>query len=155
MDEIRDNFENVYKSMNWHYLNYSSERTFHYQGDIEGDTVDRTIQAKLGESAVTDLFLLSHGQVFVGNLGSRFGKLSWLLATARHNAFVPFLSVDGHSFCCEIDEGCAQVKPFIESMENCITFSHEMMEYEFPVNKDYWDVGSTVREQFVKSRKMT
>ena len=36
-------------------------------------------------------------KALVGHLGSRFGKVSWLLATARRNDFVPFFSVDGHS----------------------------------------------------------
>ena len=45
----------------------------------------------LGETAVSDLWLLSHSHAFVGHLGSRFGKAAWLLATARHNTFIPFL----------------------------------------------------------------
>jgi hypothetical protein len=101
LTEIREQYKELYKSMNWNYLKYSSS-TFKYDGYIEGDGVDKDKQALLGESAIADLLLVSHGQVFIGHLGSRFGKLSWLLATARRNAFVPFFSVDGHRYVWEM-----------------------------------------------------
>ena len=69
----------------------------------------------------------SHGQVFIGHLGSRFGKVGWLLATARFHTFIPFFSVDGHSFCCDVDEHCARMKPYVSDMENCMTFSYDVV----------------------------
>jgi hypothetical protein len=90
---IDDNILGVDK---WHFLNYSRAH-FNYTADsIEADENIEN-QPILGESAIADLWLLSHGQAFVGHLGSRFGKVAWLLATARRNNFVPFFSVDGHS----------------------------------------------------------
>jgi hypothetical protein len=79
----------------WNYLNYSRSH-FQYEAEnIEAD--ENKNQHILGETAVADLWLLSHGHAFIGHLGSRFGKAAWLLATSRHNTFVPFFTVDGHS----------------------------------------------------------
>ncbi len=79
----------------WYFLNITRD---HFDVDVMVENpTNADKQPKLGESAVTDLWLLSHGNAFVGHLGSRFGKSSWLLATARRNSFIPFFSVDGHS----------------------------------------------------------
>eukprot|EP00548_Thalassiothrix_antarctica_P011485 CAMPEP_0194162024 /NCGR_PEP_ID=MMETSP0152-20130528/79271_1 /TAXON_ID=1049557 /ORGANISM="Thalassiothrix antarctica, Strain L6-D1" /LENGTH=510 /DNA_ID=CAMNT_0038871889 /DNA_START=666 /DNA_END=2198 /DNA_ORIENTATION=- len=147
LDDIRSNYRDVYESMNWHYLQFD-RNTFRYDGVIEDENNDPKQQKRLGETAVADLWHLSHGQVFIGHLGSRFGKLGWLLSIARHNAFVPYVTVDGHSFCCEVDENCGQVKPYITDMMNCMTFTHATSHfagYKIPINEDYWEVGSTVR----------
>jgi hypothetical protein len=100
--------------------------------------------AELGEAAMIDMWHLSHGQVFIGHLGSRFGKLSWWQAIARQNSFVPYFTVDGHSVCCDIDEACGNVSAAVISMENCLTFLRETS----PVVQDpdtYWTEGATVR----------
>ena len=80
----------------WYFLNITRDHFL-----VKTDTIEAVEnlenQPKLGETAVTDIWLLSHGHAFVGHLGSRFGKVSWLLATARRNSFIPFFSVDGHS----------------------------------------------------------
>ena len=79
----------------WNYLNYSRS---HFQYEAESIEADENENKHiLGETAVADLWLLSHGHAFIGHLGSRFGKAAWLLATSRHNTFVPFFTVDGHS----------------------------------------------------------
>jgi hypothetical protein len=90
---IDDNILGVDK---WHFLNYSRAH-FNYTADYIEAEENTEIQPILGETAIADLWLLSHGHAFVGHLGSRFGKVAWLLATARRNNFVPFFSVDGHS----------------------------------------------------------
>mmetsp|Transcript_12911 Transcript_12911/g.27877 ORF Transcript_12911/g.27877 Transcript_12911/m.27877 type:complete len:541 (-) Transcript_12911:2982-4604(-) len=141
LEEIKNDYPSVYQSMNWHFLDYSRD-LFDYQGMIEG--VEGNQKALLGESAVSDLFHLSNIDVFIGHLGSRFGKMSWLLATARRNTFIPFFSVDGHSVCCEVDEVCADAKRYISNMENCLAFVYSLSGLE--LNKDYWEVGSTVRK---------
>jgi hypothetical protein len=41
------------------------------------ESSEGTSQATLGETAVADMRHLSHGEVFVGHLGSLFGKVSW------------------------------------------------------------------------------
>lgn len=154
MTEIQRDFVDLYQSMNWYFLDYVSDNTFNYTGSIEGDEMSKAQQARLGESAVVDLFHLSHGEVFIGHLGSRFGKVSWLLMTARHDRFIPFFSPDGHSFCCEVDEACGEMKPFITDMENCMTFSHEMA-VDIPMNQPpegYWEVGSRKRQAFVQQQ---
>jgi hypothetical protein len=133
----------------WYFLNITRD---HF--NVKTDTIEAEEnfenQPKLGETAVTDIWLLSHGHAFVGHLGSRFGKVSWLLATARRNSFIPFFSVDGHSFCCEIDENCAKAKPFITA-NNCLTFGHEYSEYD---HEDYWELGSVARkERYTKDQE--
>jgi len=124
-----------------HYLDYSRKH-FQYESTSIEDDENAAKQPKLGETAVADLWLLSHGHAFVGHKGSRFGKISWLLAMARRNNFVPFSSVDGHSFCCEVDESCGAMKPFI-TVENCLTFGHEYGNHE---HENYWEDGSTARK---------
>jgi hypothetical protein len=141
VDEIDRDYPNEFAKWNWYYLDYGTE--INYEGNMI-EYADENTQAVLGESAVADLFHLSHGSVFIGHLGSRFGKVAWLLATARWNHFIPFQSVDGHSYCCEIDEQCANMKPYIESMENCMTFVHDLSGV--PPGASYWEEGSTARK---------
>ena len=93
---FRDAGENALGVDKWHFLNYSRS-VFNYDAEVIEDIENRAAQPLLGETAVQDLWHLSHGHALVGHLGSRFGKVSWLLATARRNDFVPFFSVDGHS----------------------------------------------------------
>ncbi|KAL7539806.1 hypothetical protein ACHAWF_006523 [Thalassiosira exigua] len=114
------------------------------KGIIE-DIADDSKQALIGETAVADLWHLSHGECFVGHMGSRFGKVSYALATARRNRFIPFATVDGHSFCCEIDENCAAIKPHISSMINCVAFAWQLSHVQ--INRDYWGgSGSMARK---------
>jgi hypothetical protein len=94
----QNTFGNILGVDRWHYLNYTRDH-FNYMHKAESIEADENTENQpiLGETAVADLWLLSHGHAFVGHLGSRFGKVAWLLATARRNSFVPFFSVDGHS----------------------------------------------------------
>jgi len=145
MDDIRDNFSELYHKWDWNVLEYERD-VFRYEGMIE-DPVNGEKQGAQGETAVADLWHLSHGQVFVGHLGSRFGKVSWLLAMARQNAFVPFFTVDGHSFCCEIDEACGDMKPYISDIPNCMTFHHDAHSKSDEDKKLYWEIGSQTRKR--------
>lgn len=141
LEEVERDHSLLFRSIRRWYMLDVDRSIFDYDGVVEGDTHNKHVA--IGQSAVADLWLLSQGEVFIGHLGSRFGKVGWLLATARYNRFVPFLSVDGHSFCCEIDEPCAKAKNHIFSMENCMTYMHEMSHLK--INDDYWTVGSTTR----------
>merc|ERR1711957_157202 len=105
----------------------------------------------MSETAVQDLWHLSHGEAFVGHMGSRFGKVGYLLAVSKQNSPLPYVSVDGHSLCCEIDEQCSRASEAMENMVDCLTFSHETAGV--PINKDYWTAGSTVREGVKKKKK--
>mmetsp|Transcript_11747 Transcript_11747/g.24864 ORF Transcript_11747/g.24864 Transcript_11747/m.24864 type:complete len:292 (+) Transcript_11747:1-876(+) len=136
--------EEVIEVERWHFLNYSRDHFNYDAGSIESED-NREHQPILGETAVADLWHLSHGHAFVGHMGSRFGKVAWLLATARYNTFIPFSTVDGHSFCCEIDEPCARMKPFI-TVDNCLTFGHEFIGYDHETEGSYWEVGSLARK---------
>jgi hypothetical protein len=96
MDEIQQRHNELFTSIDqWKFLNYSRSH-FQYKSDFIEDDENEN-RPILGETAVADLWLLSHGEAFVGHLGSRFGKTGWLLATARRNNLVPYFSVDGHS----------------------------------------------------------
>lgn len=98
MDDIATNYSHIFKNVvdEWKIMDYArSNFRYDFSDTIESDKNDK--QAIMGETAVNDLWLLSHGQAFVGHLGSRFGKVAWMLATSRHNAFIPYFSVDGHS----------------------------------------------------------
>ena len=88
--------EEVIEVERWHFLNYSRHH-FDYDAESIESEDNRAHQPILGETAVADLWHLSHGHAFVGHMGSRFGKVAWLLATARYNTFIPFSTVDGHS----------------------------------------------------------
>ncbi len=145
LEEIERQFPDLYRSMTWHIHDFDRER-FKYKGFVEG--YDHRNHNLLGEAAAADLWLLSNGDVFIGHLGSRFGKVAYLLATARHNRFVPFFSVDGHSVCCEIDEPCGEMKPYIKSMSDCLTFSHDLAseEYGIKLDNEYFEVGSYMRK---------
>jgi hypothetical protein len=151
MDEIKERYRDLYDELTWKYVdhsrnifNYSTTEDDQRYIEFAGNT------AQLGETAVLDIWHLSHGEVFVGHLGSRFGKLSWWQATARHNSFVPFFTVDGHSMCCDIDESCGYVSPAVVSMENCLVYSRDDSPFvQDPVK--YWAEGSTVRFEAAKA----
>jgi len=143
IEEIQSQFSDLYKSMTWHFHSTGRE-VFKYTGMIESHF--HSNHDMLGESAAADIWLLSRGEVFIGHLGSRFGKVAYLLATARHNRFIPFFSVDGHSYCCEVDEPCGEMKPYITNMRECLVFAHELLLANDKLNKDYWEVGSLARK---------
>ena len=145
IEEIQKHFADLYKTMTWHFHSTGRE-VFNYSGYVEGSDHSHSVHDILGESAAADLWLLSRGEVFIGHLGSRFGKVAYLLATARHNRFIPFLSVDGHSYCCEVDEPCGEMKPYITTMTECLVFSHELLLDNDMLNEDYWEVGSLARK---------
>ena len=143
-------FRQVFQSSHWHYLDYprddfsypeaAAQRKSGAQPFIEFIS-DKRQQARIGETAFADLVHLSHMQFFVGHLGSRFGKSAWALATARHNTFVPYISVDGHSPCCAIDENCSRALLAMRGMVDCLSFAHE---HGCP-NNHYWQEGATAR----------
>ena len=148
LDEIQKTHRTLYDAVTWKFVDYS-RNLFNYSSNLMFET--RFIEwapnaAELGETAVVDIWHLSHGQIFIGHLGSRFGKLSWWQATSRHNSFVPFYSVDGHSVCCDIDEACGSMSLAIVSMENCLTFDREHSNFRVDA-ATYWTKGSTVRFQ--------
>ena len=112
-----------------------------YDGTIESDANHN--MAFMTEAAVQDLWHMSHSEAFVGHLGSRFGKVGYFLAVSRQNGALPYVTVDGHNLCCEIDEQCARGTAVMKNMVDCLTFAHE--NAGVPSNEDYWTAGSTVR----------
>jgi len=95
--------------------------------------------------------------LFIEPIGSRFGKVGWLLATAKYNTLIPFYTVDGRSYCCEIDENCAEAALQIGSMNHCLTFVHDIVGYQNDLFDDqelYWEIGSTIRKQYVEKLKL-
>lgn len=149
LHQIQQDHPELYERMTWKVLDYE-RGIFSYGENVVIEDEEHKNHDMLGESAVTDLWLLSNGEVFIGHLGSRFGKVGWLLATARYNRFVPFFSVDGHSYCCEIDEACEEALPYIRNMEDCMTFHHDGVDMD--MNEDYWEVGSKIRKAFVEQQ---
>jgi len=155
MDEIKLRFPDLYESMSWSYLDYSRD-IFNYFGGQEIDVTTSFIEspqnknkALLGETAIADIWHLSHGQVFIGHLGSRFGKMGWFQATARYNTFIPFYTVDGHSACCDIDEACGAMAQYVSSMENCLAIFIADSWSKFHTNEtrsNYWSAGATQRK---------
>mmetsp|Transcript_44436 Transcript_44436/g.107491 ORF Transcript_44436/g.107491 Transcript_44436/m.107491 type:complete len:680 (-) Transcript_44436:2136-4175(-) len=143
MNEIQLEHPDVFESVDeWRFLNYSRSH-FQYTTDFIED-YENEKRPILGETAVADLWLLSHGEAFVGHLGSRFGKAGWLLATARRNNLIPYFSVDGHNFCCEIDEDCGKMSSYVTDMDNCLTFGHDYLDFD--LGDKYWDHGSWARK---------
>lgn len=144
LEEIRAAGPDVYHASTWRHLNYS-RAAFAYTDTIEF-VKDSSKQGFLGETGIADLWHLSHGEVFLGHLGSRFGKMGYLLAVARHNAPLPYVTVDGHSLCCEIDEVCSTAVEKMRGMVDCLLYAHE--RDAAPVNANYWQAGSTVRKTY-------
>lgn len=170
LHQIQQECSELWHESDWVYLNYT-RTIFQYNTTDNPDTSiedsTETLKYDLGESAfagkfdcslglhrimrclatmsfiVAELWLLGQGQLFVGGMGSRFAKVSWLISTALHSAFVPYFSVDGHNVCCEVDETCSNSIPYIRDISNCLTFHHEDIG-EQPV--DYWKVGSMTRK---------
>lgn len=148
LDEIKEIDQTLYHAVTWKFVNHSRELFNYYSNLKPGQHYIEWApnKADLGEAALVDIWHLSHGQIFIGHLGSRFGKLSWWQAMARHNSFAPFYTVDGHSVCCDIDEACGSMIAAIVSMENCLSFDREHSNFKQDQEK-YWTEGSTVRFQ--------
>ena len=154
LDEMKTTHGSVFKKFTWKYLAFDRD-IFNYAKEGENVYIEaqenNKNKADMGETAALDLWHLSHGQVFVGNLGSRFGKSAWFLAMSRNIMFVPYFSVDGRSPCCDIDENCGQMAPFISSMENCLTFSVTSVDMKESAN--YWKAGSSKRKEAVTTEQ--
>jgi hypothetical protein len=158
MDEIRNRFPELYQSVSWKYLEYSRDIFDYSSGkNNEGDFIEskeNKNKAILGETAVADIWHLSHGQVFIGNLGSRFGKMGWWQATARYNSFIPFFTVDGHSVCCDIDEACGKMAKYVVSIENCLAvFWPETRYRESQVTEVYFESGAYFRKEAAEDER--
>ena len=151
MDEIRRRFLHLYKSVTWKYLNYPRQYFNYNNGSFDGgnyiESPENVYAANLGEAAATDIWHLSHGQVYIGHLGSRYGKLAWWQSTAKYHSFVPFFSVDGHSVCCNIDEACGLVGKYVVSMENCLSIFWPTSQYFDNMDQDvYFSFGAYFRK---------
>jgi len=163
MHEIQNKYPDLYKSSSWKYLEYSRQIFDYFAGqDLELGLEAYFIESPenknkpiLGESAILDIWHLSYGQVFIGHLGSRFGKIGWYQAIARYNSFVPFYTVDGHSVCCDIDEACGKMSKFVVSMENCLAIFYPDVNLfrTAKTEKDYWTIGATSRKIAAKKEK--
>jgi hypothetical protein len=132
---IGSKYPKMFQASSWRFLNYSRS-LFDYQGAIE--FTPNAYKSFLLESAVQDLWHLSHGEVFVGHLGSRFGKVAYLLAVARQNSPIAYISPDGHNLCCEVDEQCADASKKMTNMADCLLFAHEL---QGDCKGDYWTEG--------------
>lgn len=142
LDEIKEENDHIYSSVSWKYLDYPPS-TFRSDDN-----------ALIGEASLMNIYHLSHGQSFVGHMGSRFSKMSWWQATARHNNFIPYFSVDGHSVCCNIDEPCGAMAPFIVSMENCLAIDWpESKYYENLKAEEYWQKGLLIRQEAAREER--
>jgi hypothetical protein len=151
MDEIKSRFPQLYQSVTWKYLKYPRQYFNYNNGSFDGrnyiESPENVYAANLGETAATDIWHLSHGQVYIGHLGSRFGKLAWWQSTARYHSFVPYFSVDGHSVCCDIDEACGLVAKYIVSMENCLSIFWPASLYFNILDQDgYFSLGAHFRK---------
>ena len=53
-------------------------------------------------------------------------------------------------FCCEIDEACQSVSPYIRDMDNCLTWAGQLHRELRNVPRLYWsEVGATKRIQYI------
>lgn len=151
IDEIKAKYPTLYQSSSWKYLDYSRDIFNYMSGKYqEGlsfiESPMNENKALLGETAVLDIWHLSHGRVFLGHVGSRFGKLSWWQAASRYNSFIPFFTVDGHSTCCDIDENCGANAEYVVSMENCLAIFFVMSRFATnETTNNYWQKGATYR----------
>ncbi|CAK0869016.1 unnamed protein product [Prorocentrum cordatum] len=140
LDEIRQLDSDFYEGTAWYHLNFS-RAALKYVGSVEGQ--NESTNGFLGETAAADAWLLSHGDVFVGHMGSRFTKGAYLLAAARHNIPIPYISVDGHNYCCQNDEQCSKATAALTGIVDCLTFSPEISGQRNKGN--YWKDGVTIR----------
>jgi hypothetical protein len=56
---------------------------------------------------LADMELVSPADVLVGQLGSHTSRNLFYAMTGRAGNIPPFISVDGSSACCEVDQGCS------------------------------------------------
>lgn len=131
--------------LSWNYLNHTRSQFSYARTSAHGtiDFVQGKTKNALAQSAVHDLWHLSHADIFVGTLGSRFSKMGYMLAVARQNSLVPYVSLDGHSVCCENDENCKQATQQMDDMGDCLLFAHELAGK--PCGPDYWTNGCETR----------
>jgi len=161
LDEIKSLSPDLFESSSWHHLNFPQDAQEALggvgQGHKSGTVVENQGSAEsvlLGETAVLDAWHLSHSEVFIGSLGSRFGKGAYLLAVSRHNVPVPYISVDGHSYCCQNDEQCSSATAALTGMMDCLLFAPEIDHIMPNMKQTYWEDGVTIRwDRPVSSRR--
>lgn len=143
LEEIKSLGPDLFESSSWHYLNYPLDTFVHDGLAVEFQPSEKS--ALIGETAVLDMWHLSHSQLLIGSLGSRFEKGAYLLAVSRHNVPIPYISVDGHNYCCENDEQCSRATAALTGMVDCMTFAPEMFHYNGNAAGKYWEEGVTIR----------
>jgi len=149
LDEIKSLSPDLFESNSWHHLNFAQDANgslgYHGKNGLTVEFQDSATSALIGETAALDAWHLSHSEVFVGSLGSRFGKGAYLLAVSRHNIPIPYISVDGHSYCCQNDEHCSRATKALTGMADCTLFAPEV-NFQTPNRAGkYWEDGVTVR----------
>jgi hypothetical protein len=158
LDEIKSLSPDLFESSSWHHVQFpqDAQEALGYNQHT-GKTVeaqDTAASALIGETASLDAWHLSHSELFIGSLGSRFGKGAYLLAVSRHNVLVPYISVDGHSYCCQNDEQCSRATEALTGMTDCMLFAPEINRLKPNINGTYWEDGVTLRwDRPVSSRR--
>jgi hypothetical protein len=148
LDEIKSLSPDLFESSSWHHLKFPQDAQESLGYNKNGLTVefqDVATSALIGETAALDAWHLSHSELFIGSLGSRFGKAAYLLAVSRHNVLVPYISVDGHSYCCQNDEHCSRATDALTGMTDCMLFAPEVDHMMPNSNGTYWEDGVTMR----------
>lgn len=133
--------------LSWNYLDFTRSQFSYATGGATIEGAQGKKRNDLAQSSVHDLWHLSHGEVFVGTLGSRFSKIAYMLAVARQNSVVPYVSLDGHNVCCESDESCEQATQKMDDMGDCLLFAHETNPEK--CKDDYWTNGCGTRQHVI------
>lgn len=125
LDDFRTGHSELFRSLNWRYLNFSRKA---YDApkrsmiEARDNVLYKGAKGDMSFSGLADLWHLSHADLFVGHLGSRYGKQAWYMAMGRKGHFVPYVSVDGHTICCTMMESCGPAMDLVHDMHTCLTF---------------------------------
>jgi len=149
LDEIRALSPDLFESSSWHHVKFAPDAQeslgYNKHTGLTVEFQDDATSALIGETAALDAWHLSHSEVFIGSIGSRFGKSAYLLAVSRRNVVVPYISVDGHSYCCQNDEQCSLATEALTGMADCLLFAPEI-DFLTPNKRGtYWEDGVTIR----------
>jgi len=147
LEDFRMNFTQSFSQFNWHFLDFNREALAQGSDGQWYEFRSKNLTRAIGPGSWADLWHLSHGDVLIGNMASHFTRSAWQLAMGRKARFVPYLSVDGRSPCCDITERCKRAVVGNRTMETCLTSRIESEKFCFafgvgPKAQEYIDAHS-------------
>ena len=112
LKDFKANYSRLFAKLNWHYLDFDHDMAEH------GNSWNDDHSSRIGAGSWANMWHLSNGDVFIGSFASHWARSAWELGMGRKGRLIPYVSVDGHSPCCD-SKKCAENSR--KTMDQCLS----------------------------------